>query len=359
MPDAANPRAWRVLRAFLFTLWLTGSAALIWLMIVFPNRARPFPSRDFVLEAEPGETLPRLAARLHAAQVIDDELSFIAYVRLVGASARLRGGPWVVNRALSARALLPRIARDFGLAVVRVPLPEGFTSFDIAQRLARYSVCPAEAFARAVRDPALVRALSIPADSAEGYLFPATYELRQDSPPDTVVRAMVRVFRERTAGLFTRYEAAHDGLPFSLTPHQLVTLASIVEREAKVPEERPTIAGVFMNRLTSPDFRPHRLQADPTVAYGCLIARDRIPSCREFDGKRITPAMLRDAENPYSTYRNEGLPPGPICNPGLSALSAAVAPEEHDLFYFVTHGGGRHHFTRTLEEHNARVHQSP
>jgi UPF0755 protein len=126
-----------------------------------------------------------------------------------------------------------------------------------------------------------------------------------------------------------------------------------------VAEERPTIAGVFMNRLTSPDFRPHRLQADPTVAYGCLVARDRIPSCAGFDGKRITPAMVRDPDNPYSTYRIEGLPPGPISNPGLSALEAALAPAQHEYFYFVTHGGGRHHFTRTLEEHNQRVHNPP
>jgi UPF0755 protein len=95
------------------------------------------------------------------------------------------------------------------------------------------------------------------------------------------------------------------------------------------------------------------------VAYGCLVARDRIPSCASFDGKRITPAMVRDPDNPYSTYRIEGLPPGPISNPGLSALEAALAPAQHEFFYFVTHGGGRHHFTRTLEEHNQRVHNPP
>ncbi|HEX6241935.1 MAG TPA: endolytic transglycosylase MltG, partial [Polyangiales bacterium] len=110
---------------------------------------------------------------------------------------------------------------------------------------------------------------------------------------------------------------------------------------------------------TSPDFRPRRLQADPTVAYGCLVARDRVPSCRDFDGRRVTPAMVRDPANPYSTYRIEGLPPGPICNPGLSALDAALAPAQHEYFYFVTHGGGRHQFTRTLEEHNQRVHNPP
>jgi UPF0755 protein len=170
---------------------------------------------------------------------------------------------------------------------------------------------------------------------------------------------MVRVFRERTRGLFDAYALEHDGAPFSLTPHQLLTLASIVEKEARVPDERPVIAGVFMNRLTDETFKPKRLQADPTVAYGCLIAGDRIPTCAEYDGRRVTPAMLRDTENPYSTYRRDGLPPGPICNPGLDSLKAAVTPAPHDYFYFVTKGGGRHAFSHSLDEHNQRIRESP
>lgn len=359
MPEAVPAKSLRLLRALLLVIWLVGTSVLTWLMLVFPNETQRAPSRDIVLEPEPQQDLARLARRLGEAKVIDNELAFIWYVRLLGASEKLRQGPVVINRALSLHDLIPRLAHDFGTSAVRVPIPEGFTSFDIALRLARYGVCQQHAFERAVFDRALLAELAIQAPSAEGYLFPATYELRQDSPAHDAVRAMVRVFRERTQAKFAAYEQAYDGLPFSLTAHQLVTLASIVEREARVADERPTIAGVFMNRLTSPDFRPHRLQADPTVAYGCLIARDRIPSCGSFDGKHITPAMVRDPENPYSTYRNEGLPPGPICNPGLSALSAALAPAQHDYFYFVTHGGGRHQFTRTLDEHNARVHNTP
>jgi UPF0755 protein len=340
-------------------LWLAGTTALGWLMIVYPSQTRPAPSREIVLEAEPQQDLARLAQRLRAVEVIDNELAFTWFMRLRGADARLRSGSLVVNRALSVHGLLPRIARGFGSAVVRVPIPEGFTSFDVALRLSRYGISSQRAFERAAFDPALLKELGIAANSVEGYLFPASYDLRQDSGPREAIQAMVRAFRERTQAKFAAYEQAHDGSPFSLTPHEIVTLASIVEREARAADERPTIAGVFMNRLTSPDFRPHRLQADPTVAYGCLIARDRVPSCRSFDGKRVTAAMVRDPENPYSTYRNDGLPPGPICNPGLSALSAALSPEQHDYFYFVTHGGGRHQFTRTLAEHNARVHGAP
>jgi UPF0755 protein len=356
---AAHSRSYRSLRGVLLALWLLGTAGLVWLLLVFPNQLPEAAYRDLVLERPPAETLTALAARLAEAQVIDKPAAFVWYMRLLGADARLREGPVVVNRGLAPRDLVLRLARGYGRSSVRVPMPEGFTRFDMAARLGRYGVCRESAFERATRDPALLRALELPGDSAEGYLFPATYDLLQDSPAEEVVRRMVRVFRERMTARLRAYEQAHDAEPLSLTLHQIVTLASIVEREARVPEERPTIAGVFMNRLTSPDFRPRRLQADPTVAYGCLVARDRVPSCREFDGRRVTPAMVRDPANPYSTYRIEGLPPGPICNPGLSALDAALAPAQHDYFYFVTHGGGRHQFTRTLDEHNQRVHSPP
>jgi UPF0755 protein len=208
-------------------------------------------------------------------------------------------------------------------------------------------------------DPALLATLQIPGSTVEGYLFPATYTFRQGTPAAQVVTRMVSVFQKRTQPLFEAYARAHDGAAFSLTPHELLTLASIVEREAAVPEERAIIAGVFMNRLTHPSFRPRRLQADPTVAYGCLVARETVPSCGAFDGHRITPAMVRDPENPYSTYRHEGLPPGPICNPGLAAIEASLRPGSHEFFYFVAVGGGRHAFSHSLDEHNRQIHGDP
>jgi UPF0755 protein len=358
MPGVVNSSFQR-LRAALLALWLLGTGGLVWLLLIFPGQSSGASYRDVVRERAADEALEPLLLRLQREGLIEKPSALLWYLRLLGADDRLRSGPIVVNRALAPRDLVMRLAKGFGLASVRVPMPEGFTSFDMAIRLARYGVCARGEFERAVRDPALLAALGIPGTSAEGYLFPATYDLNLDTSAELVVRQMVRIFRERMSARLRAYEAAHDGQPLALTTHQIVTLASIVEREARVPEERPTIAGVFMNRLTSPDFRPHRLQADPTVAYGCLVARDRVPSCATFDGKRITPAMVRDPENPYSTYRIEGLPPGPISNPGLSALEAALAPAQHEFFYFVTHGGGRHHFTRTLEEHNQRVHNPP
>jgi UPF0755 protein len=292
-------------------------------------------------------------------KVIARPLAFRTYMRLLGADEALRGGWVALNRGLSVRELVPRIARGFGTSKVSVLIPEGFTIFDTATRLERFGVAPRDQLLKAMTDLDLLAKLHIPGDSIEGFLFPAVYDLMQDTDPYEVLHRMIVTFRQRTGALFDEYAQEHDGAPFAFTRYELVTLASIVEREARLAEERPIIAGVFLNRLIAPDFKPHRLQADPTVAYGCLVARDRVPSCADFDGKRITPAMVRDAANPYSTYRNDGLPPGPICNPGADALRAAVHPAAHDYFYFVTKGGGRHAFSHSLEDHNARVRESP
>lgn len=389
MPSAARPEGTRrprrwgfaLLRWALLLLWLAGTAGLAWVLLVFPVSAPQVPYRDVPIEIAPGTDVEALAARLLREGVIAQPSAFVLYMRLLGADQRLRSGPVVINRALPPRDLLPRLAAGYGQARVRVAIPEGFTRFDVGTRLARFGVCSAASFEQIGRDPRVLAELEIPGTTVEGYLFPATYTLLQDSSAEAVLREMVRVFRERTRARFARHalqrarpealgdfplarpqapgEQAHDGAPSALTLHQIVTLASIVEREARQPDERRTIAGVFMNRLTSPDFRPKRLQADPTVAYGCLVDRDNIPSCAEFDGRRITPAMVRDPANAYSTYRHEGLPPGPICNPGLSALEAALDPEPHQFFYFVTRGAGRHAFSRSLDEHNARVRGEP
>jgi UPF0755 protein len=251
------------------------------------------------------------------------------------------------------RAVLRRLAALVGSDAPRVTIPEGFSRFDVADRLAARRVCARDAFLAATTDPALLASLGVPGASAEGYLFPDTYDLEPGTAPAEIVRRMVENFHARTADLFETHGPALATT--RATPHDALVLASILEKEAIVPEEQPIIAGVFWNRLRRPEFTPHRLQADPTVSYGCLVARDAAPSCARFDGHRITRAMTNDALNPYNTYRNDGLPPGPISNPGLGAIEAALAPASHDYFYFVARGDRRHTFSRTLAEHDAAV----
>lgn len=129
-----------------------------------------------------------------------------------------------------------------------------------------------------------------------------------------------------------------------------------MEREAAASDERGTIASVYYNRLDDPEFRPSgMLQADPTAAYGCQVAPKSAASCAGYVG-RVTPAMLRDPDNAYNTYKHAGLPPGPIANPGASSLEAVLAPAQTEYLFFVASGNGRHTFSRTLDEHNRAVH---
>ncbi len=334
--------------------------ALGWLFLVYPSASRAVvPSAtELALVIRPSDDLDAVARELARLGAIDDARLFALYARLLGAEPRLRRGAVRLRADMSVRTLVARLAEGFGEASITLLVPEGFDRHDIARRLSRWGICDEEAFLEATSDRALLDELGIPGPSAEGYLFPETYTLVTNSDPRELVRRFVRAYRAQTRPLFAegvetpgRRRLARLGLG----PHEILVLASIVEQEAVVPEEQPIIAGVFLNRLESETFLPrHRLQADPTVSYGCEEEPLR-PSCAGFDGRRITRAMLDDADNPYNTYRRAGLPPGPISNPGLAAIRAVLEPAEHGDFYFVASGGGRHRFSATLETHNEGV----
>lgn len=297
-----------------------------------------------------------LASSLGEAGVVEEPELFVVYARLLGADEHLRDEEVLLTDDMTPRDVLQRIATGFGSARVRVTIPEGFHRFDIGERLERWAVCDADDFIAATEDRALLDELGIEAPSAEGYLFPDTYRFHEDLDPREAVRRFVTNWRRRAGPVYERHEAGLAELSETLSwgQHEALILASIVEKEAAVAEERPTIARVFLNRLRDPDFRPRRLQADPTVSYGCLAARDAAPSCAAFD-RRISRAMLRDRANVYNTYRHEGLPPGPIANPGLASIEAVLSSEAHGYLYFVARGSGRHTFSATLEEHNEAV----
>ncbi|MBN2716426.1 MAG: endolytic transglycosylase MltG, partial [Deltaproteobacteria bacterium] len=192
----------------------------------------------------------------------------------------------------------------------------------------------------------LLNRLGIPAKSAEGFLFPDTYYFYPDTTAEEVVARMHENFIKKTESL---------NLPSGSALAELVTLASIVQAEAKVSDEAPIIAGVYTNRLNPDKFASGRLQADPTVAYGCdLFVPDKPPSCSTFKGV-LGSRQLQDADNRYNTYRHAGLPPGPICCPGLHALKAALSPKVLPYLYFVVSTDGRHTFSVTLDEHEKAV----
>jgi UPF0755 protein len=240
-----------------------------------------------------------------------------------------------------------------------VIIPEGFNHVQLADRLQQLGVCDAEDFRRAVRDTAQVQKLGISAASAEGYLFPATYELLADSTPSAVVSVLVAEAQKHLARLQGELSAefAARQSEHGMSAHQVVVMASIIEKEAARADEKPLIASVFLNRLIDPTFRPlHMLQSDPTASYGCLVQEPMPESCTP---GRPTPAMLRDATNLFNTYRHAGLPPGPISSPGEGSIRAVLSPAKTDYLYFVAQGGGRHRFSRTFSEHRGAIEQSP
>ena len=200
----------------------------------------------------------------------------------------------------------------------------------------------------------LLASYGVEANNAEGYLFPDTYAFDDQTRPRRVVERMLANWTRRYEEIERDHAEALAKLD-GWSTHDIVTLASIVEEEAAVSSERRRIAGVFENRLSSRKFLPRRrLQADPTVQYGCVAEPEAAPSCDDYEGE-ITREMLDDPENPYNTYRHSGLPPGPISNPGKAALVAVIDPEDHGYYYFVARGQKRHHFSKTLRQHNIAV----
>ena len=248
----------------------------------------------------------------------------------------------------------------------KIVIPEGLNRFQIADRLEQGRVAGREDFLARSADPLLLEALGLRGangtspDSAEGYLFPATYDFPQNTPAKDVVERLVHESDARWSKVAKEHESGLARLETELgwTRREIVTLASVVEKETGASEERPMVASVFLNRLRDPAFSPRLLQSDPTTGYGCVRDRDAAPSCAKYEGK-VTGEMNRDRMNAYSTYVHDGLPPGPISNPGAASLSAVLDPAATRYFYFVAKGGGRHAFSETYDAHLKAVRGAP
>ena len=310
----------------------------------------------------PHASLGDVAGVLANAELVHSRPLMTLYLTISTTEEDIAPGRHLLAGGLTPAALRELVTRSGARPKRKITIPEGWNRFQIAGRLEDGGIVGKSAFLEAAVEPTLLKAVGVPGpeggnpESAEGYLFPATYELQLDSPGEDVVRRFVAEARGRWDRLAERHADDLSALKNELgwDRREIVILASMVEKEAAVDEERATIAGVFLNRLTFPSFTPKRLESDPTSAYGCLTARSSIPSCARFEGK-VTPAMNRDKANRYSTYTNEGLPPGPISNPGDKSLEAAMNPAISKYLFFVAKGGGRHTFSETFEEHNRAV----
>ncbi|NUP10332.1 MAG: endolytic transglycosylase MltG [Polyangiaceae bacterium] len=362
-PSPVLRRRIRLAIGIVFGVALSAAVALAITLTVFSARKGPGEATGVVVD------IPKGATKDEVARILADEglVSNPSLMRLYW-SLSAHGDPIAGEHVLLGGSTPDELALSLTHASsrkkVKVVIPEGFNRFAIAERLERLGVSSRRSFLGASSDPLLLEALEVPAPagrgpaSAEGFLFPATYELQVDSPAADIVERLVRESNTRWKRLADEHKEAIASLAerFGWSRAEIVTLASMVEKEAAVDDERPTIAGVFLNRLAFDDFKPKLLQSDPTSGYGCLAAPDEAPSCVDYAGK-ITPAINRDKLNRYSTYSNEGLPPGPIANPGERSLLAVLDPSVSRFLYFVAVGGGRHKFSETLEDHNRAIHK--
>lgn len=300
--------------------------------LFFPVGFRRQPEPTVVVLA-PGGNVDDIARELAARGVIKSPFAFGLLARITGVDRGLKAGQYRIHRGESVLAILRQLARGMSGEDL-VTIPEGLAVRDIARLLEEGLGVPPDSFYAACADTALLRELGVPAPTPEGYLFPSSYAFLPGTPAAAILRRMAG----ETRRVLEEELAAGSPVAHELTPHEILTLASIVEAEAARPEERQRIAAVYLNRLR----KGMRLQADPTVAYALGGYRERL--------------YYTDlgVESPYNTYRNAGLPPGPIGNPGRASIHAVLSPSpsSRDLF-FVARGDGTHVFSETGEAHEA------
>lgn len=285
-----------------------------------------------MVRIEPGDSLTTAARRLADAGVVRNRWAFVIYAEMTGQANRLKPGVYAFHGGETAPGVLGHLVNgDF--VVITVTIPEGLTVYQIGERLEAAGLACAGQFDAAARHGALVKAAGLGPLGAEGFLFPATYKFPPGVSVNGILEAMLaRFYANLTPAVVARMFA------LGITERELVTIASIVEKEAKAPGERPVIASVFYNRLRL----GMPLQSDPTAQYSPL--------------GEVAPALAAvHHASPFNTYMIPGLPPGPIANPGMSSIAAALYPAHTNYLYFVARHDGTHIFSRSFAEHERAI----
>ncbi|MFQ6042457.1 MAG: endolytic transglycosylase MltG [Candidatus Poribacteria bacterium] len=296
-------------------------------------------AEEKIISITAGMDSHKIAQLLAEEKLIKSQSAFLMLARLNSSGRRLKAGQYKLNTKLSVAQILRKLVNG-EVIKRRLLIPEGFTIAQIAQLWEEKGLGKAPDFERAARGANLLQKYHITASpltkggkgvfSLEGYLFPDTYEVTYNTTAEMFIERMLQEFNRN----FTE-ELRQEADDLGLSVHEAVTLASIIEKEAKVDYERPIISAVFHNRLR----KGWKLEADPTVLYALGNPMRNLT----YDDLKIN--------SPYNTYIHKGLPPGPICNPGIASIIAAVRPDQKPYMYFVAMGNGTHYFSKTLNEH--------
>ncbi len=290
-----------------------------------------YTGEERLFEIRPGEGFSSINYRLKKEGLISSEKMFYRYNKFKGHITSFRSGRFAVPPDTNMLALIDIFLKGKPI-LDAITIPEGKNMYEIAALLEQTQICKKSEFLKVAKNPDFVASLGIPAETIEGYLYPDTYQFDKNISPEVVIKNMLGQFKKVTAD----FDLSDRGLSL----HQLVILASMVEKETGAKHERPAIAGVFQNRLN----KRMRLESDPTTIYGIW---------EQYTGN-LRKIHLQE-KTPYNTYKISGLPIGPIANPGKAALEAALAPAKHDYLFFVSQNDGTHVFTTNYKDHQKAV----
>ena len=289
--------------------------------------------RKVNIEIARGSSFSAVADVLEGSDLIKHKRLFYLLAVLKGAPKQIRAGEYELDSSMTPGEILDKLLKG-DIKGYSIPVPEGFTVRQVVSRLSDRKLVNEEKFIKLAIDKEFLSSLNIPGSSVEGYLFPDTYKFTRSMGEKEIIRFMVRRFRQKVTP-----EMMQRAAKLGFTLEEILTLASIIEKEGGVKEEKPSIAAVFYNRLK----KGMKLQSDPTVIYGI----------ENFDGNLTRKHLMKITR--YNTYRIKGLPPGPICNPGIDSIIAALYPAPVNYLFFVSKNDGSHHFSDNFASHNKAV----
>jgi UPF0755 protein len=299
----------------------------------YADRPASLETKNIVVNIPSGQSFRATTDILFKADIIKSPFKFRMIARLKGYDKQLKAGEYILSASMPPIKILEKLVKGT-VKLYRLTVPEGFNIYQIAELLAKEGFAEQTAFIEKATDTAFARTAGISAGNFEGYLFPETYYFPKNVSIKTIISTMVQRFWQVFR---SEWKDRSKKLGFSI--HQVVTLASIIEKETGAPFERPLISSVFHNRLK----KKMRLESDPTVIYGL----------KSFDGNLNRKHL--ETLTPYNTYRIKALPPGPIANPGQASLEAALYPAETKYIYFVSKKNSTHQFSTNLKDHNQAV----
>ncbi len=327
-------------------------------LLAYPDRPGQGSAQTIEVEVPRGSGFSQVLEQIIDAGVLpaDEALFFKLLVLHRGVAAKITAGQHTLRADMTPVEIIDELLRRQPSQEKRVTIPEGRNLLQVADILEQAGLGERDELLTAMRDPSLLAELEVEGPSFEGYLYPDTYMLPRTASPEQIIRRLVDRHRQVYSDLRRQHRQAAEVLDRTLGwgDREIITLASIVEKETAARHERPLIAGVFLNRLRFQSFRPKRLETDPTIIYGCTVPVEKSEACKKFEG-RIRRIHLRDPDNVYNTYTHEGLPPGPIANPGKAAIEAVLAPKKSRFLFFVSRNDGTHQFSKNMAAHERAV----